>query len=131
MRNVIHQSVILPERAEVLFDMYMDASVHTTITSAPVTINKNDDGGFQAFNGVLSGIFLQVVKPSLIVQLWRSTQFNDSDPDSILILSFIPVGDEGRVDLVHLDVPDHDYKGVSEGWEKFYWVPWRKYLESQ
>jgi len=23
---------------------------------------------------------------------------------------------------------EHDYKGVTEGWEKFYWTPWRDYL---
>ena len=43
-------------------------------------------------------------------------QFNDNDPDSTLILTFTPVGAEGRIDLVHLDVPIHDHQGVTEGW---------------
>jgi len=50
------------------------------------------------------------------------------DLDSTLILSFQPEGANGRIDLVHLDVPDHDYNGVVEGWEKFYWTPWRSLL---
>ena len=25
---------------------------------------------------------------------------------------------------------DHDYDGVTEGWDKYYWKPWRAYLES-
>ena len=34
-----------------------------------------------------------------------------------------PEGDEGRIDLIHLDVPDQDYEGVFQGWEKYYWTP--------
>jgi hypothetical protein len=26
-------------------------------------------------------------------------------------------------------VPEEDFAGVSEGWPKFYWNPWRVYLE--
>ena len=72
--------------------------------------------------------------PRLIVQSWRSTKFGDDDPDSTLILMFLPDesdSNSGRIDLVHLDVPEHDFAGVTEGWQKYYWTPWRTYLEQQ
>ena len=50
------------------------------------------------------------------------------DPDSTLILSFQQEGADGRIDLVHLDVPEHDYNGVVEGWEKFYWAQCQQFL---
>jgi len=28
-----------------------------------------------------------------------------------------------------LDVPDHDFQDVTAGWQKYYWTPWRAYLE--
>lgn len=34
----------------------------------------------------------------------------------------------GRIDLVHVNVPCHDYRGVNQGWKNYYWKPWRKYL---
>ena len=34
----------------------------------------------------------------------------------------------GRIELVHVNVPEHDFAGVSEGWHIYYWVPWRAYL---
>ena len=37
--------------------------------------------------------------------------------------------DAGWIDLVHLDVPEHDFDGVTTGWEKYYWTPWRECLE--
>ncbi len=34
------------------------------------------------------------------------------------ILTFVPEGKAGRIDLVQLDVPVMDYQGVSQGWEQ-------------
>ncbi len=131
MRSIIHQSVLLPAPAPLLFDMYVDASQHAAFTGHPVTIGEEIGSEFRAFDGMLSGTILAVVRPRLIVQSWRSLNFNDEDPDSTLILSFEDQGEEGRIDLVHLDVPEGDYDGVTNGWEKFYWGPWREYLDSQ
>jgi activator of HSP90 ATPase len=131
MRSVIRQSTVLPAPADALFRMYMDPSTHEAITGAPVTIGVEVGAEFRAFDGMLSGSTLAVVSPKLIVQSWRSGNFDAGDPDSTLILSFCPEGEQGRIDLVHLDVPAGDFQGVTEGWEKFYWGPWRKYLESR
>jgi len=131
MRNIIFQTLVLPASAETLFEMYLDPNVHQAITGAPVIIGDKRGAPFEAFNGSLTGTTLEVVKPTLIVQSWRSTEFKDTDPDSTLILSFTPKGNEGRIDLIHLDVPDQDYDGVNEGWEKYYWDPWRNYIKGK
>lgn len=128
MRNVIRQTVVLPASAETLFDMYLDPAAHQAITGAPVDIGDERGSEFKAFDGALTGTILEVLKPRLIIQSWRSKVFKAEDSDSTLILSFTPESDEGRIDLIHLDVPDHDYDGVTQGWEKYYWAPWRAYL---
>ncbi len=131
MRNVIQQSVVLPASAESLFQMYLDPAAHAAITGNAVTIGAEPGAAFSAFGGQLSGTILAVVRPRLIVQAWRSTKFHAVDPDSTLILSFTPDdfdATHGRIDLVHLDVPDHDFQDVTEGWPKYYWTPWREYL---
>src|SRR5271163_1696257 len=106
MRSIISQSVVLPAPAERLFAMYIDPAKHAALT----------------------GAMLQIIPQRLVIQSWRSTKFNDGDPDSTLILAFTPEETNGRIDLVHLDVPDHNYHGVVEGWETHYWDPWRRYL---
>lgn len=129
MRSVIQQSIVLPARAETLFASYLDPETHAAITGSPVQIAAQPGAEFSAFGGALSGQILTLVAPRLIVQSWRSTPFKDSDPDSTLLLSFSDEGSgQGRIDLIHLDVPDHDNQGVTQGWEKFYWTPWRAYL---
>jgi activator of HSP90 ATPase len=130
-RRVIEQSVALPAPAESLYTMYMDPARHAEITGGKVVISARPGSKFSAFDGTLSGTTLAVVQRRLIVQSWRSKKFHASDPDSTLILAFVPHGEEGRIDLVHLDVPTHDYDGVNEGWEIYYWAPWRAHLERQ
>ncbi len=130
-RSVITQTVILPAAAQTLFKMYLNPIAHEAITGGPVVIGPDQGCEFRAFDGVITGTVLVVVTPTLIVQSWRSAEFKPNDRDSTLILSFTPRGEEAQIDLVHLDVPDHDYDGVTEGWEKYYWVPWRRYLQSR
>jgi uncharacterized protein YndB with AHSA1/START domain len=132
MRSTIQQSVLLPAPPETLFEMYLDPGLHAAFTGYPVAIGAEAGAPFQAFGGQLSGQILVVVRPRLIVQSWRSVKFNASDADSTLILGFSDDRSQpssGRIDLVHLDVPPHDYHDVIEGWHKYYWNPWRAYLE--
>jgi activator of HSP90 ATPase len=129
MRSIITDAVVLPAAAEKLFEMYLDPVQHAAFTGKPVTIGAEQGASFEAFDGMLTGTILHVIRPRLVVQSWRSCMFHAENPDSTLILTFTTEQNEGRIDLVHLDVPEHDYDGVVAGWKKFYWDPWREYLE--
>lgn len=108
--------------------MYLNPRKHAAITGHKVIIGSRAGSKFRAFNGALSGRMLHTVPGRLIVQAWRSTAFKKGDLDSTLILRFTPKGRHGRIDLVHVNVPDHDYRGVNNGWKQYYWRPWRRYL---
>ncbi len=129
MTRPIQQHVILPAPADTLFEAYLDPAGHTAITGSPATIGPNPGDKFEAFNGALSGHIIATIAPRLIVQAWRSTACKEDDLDSTLVLSFSDTDEGGRIDLVQVGVPEHDRVGVTEGWSKFYWDPWRKYLE--
>jgi activator of HSP90 ATPase len=131
MRNTIFKTVVLPAPADELYRMYMDAEVHGAFTGAPAKISDEPGSSFEAFGGLLKGTMLQVVKPRLIVQSWRSVNFAADDPDSTLIISFTPEDGDGRIDLVHVDVPDCDLQGVIGGWESRYFSPWLTYLQNR
>lgn len=131
MRSTIVKSVVLPASAAELFAMYMDSEVHGAFTGAPAKISVEPGSPFEAFGGLLKGTTLTVVKPRLVIQSWRSVNFADDAPDSTLIISFTPEDDEGRIDLVHLDVPENDFQGVNGGWESRYFEPWLSYLQNR
>jgi uncharacterized protein YndB with AHSA1/START domain len=126
-RNVT-LAVDLPASAAKLYRMYLDPKQHAAFTGAPVQIAARPGAKFVAFAGALTGTILQIVPNRLIVQSWRSTHFAKQDLDSTLVLSFYSQGHGARIELTHVNVADSDFAGVSEGWSKYYWVPWRTYL---
>ena len=131
MPRTIQLAVSLPAPPERLFDMYLNPVEHSAFTGSPVTISAQPGAEFRAFNDVLAGTILQVVPKRLIVQSWRSPHWGASDLDSTLILTFFPEADGGRIELTQVNVVDTDFAGVSSGWEKFYWTPWRAYLSHE
>lgn len=128
MPKLVRQSVTLPAPAKKLYAMYLSPGAHRAITGAKVVVSGRRGSRFSAFGGMLRGRTLYAVPGRLIVQAWRSTGWKKGDLDSTLILRFTPKGRSGRIDLVHANVPDHDYRGIQNGWKQYYWRPWRKYL---
>ena len=128
MPRTVTLAVDLPASAARLYRMYLDPKQHAAFTGAPVKIAARPGAPFVAFGGALSGTILQVVPNRLIVQSWRSTQFAKHDLDSTLVLSFWPMRRGARIELTHVNIADSDFAGVSEGWSRYYWIPWRAYL---
>jgi activator of HSP90 ATPase len=128
-RNVII-AASLSAPPDKLFDMYLDAEAHAAFTGFPVTIAARAGAPFRAFNDMLSGTIIHVAPKRLIVQTWRSANWPAAAVDSVLTLTFWSEKDGARIELVHVNVPAEDFAGVSQGWEKYYWTPWRAYLAS-
>lgn len=128
-RNVI-LAASFPTSPDRLFDMYLDPQEHAAFTGSPVSIEPRAGTPFRAFEGMISGSTLHIEPKRLIVQAWRSANWPTEAIDSTLILSFWPEDDGARIELVHANVADDDFAGVSRGWEYHYWNPWREYLSA-
>ena len=126
--QAIEQTVEFPVPADRLFDAYLDPQEHAKITGAEVSISREEGAEFRAFDGLIGGRNLVIVPKRMIVQAWRASHWKETDLDSILVLRFEPTQTGGRIRLTHVNVPEHDHQGVTEGWEKYYWTPWRACL---
>jgi activator of HSP90 ATPase len=122
-------TALMPATPQTLFDMYLDPASHAAFTGSSVTIDPRPGAPFRAFGGSISGTMLHIEPKRLIVQTWRSIHFSDEDIDSVLVLSFWPEEGGARIELTQVNVADRDFAGVSEGWEKYYWAPWRASLQ--
>lgn len=131
MFKIIHHTVTLPAPAEKLFDMYIDPKFHAAITGGPVVISPTAGSEFRAFDGMVLGKTLTVAPKSVIVQSWRGKDWKPGDRDSLLILTFTREGNAGKIELVHMYVPEREFDDVNQGWQKYYWKPWREYLEKE
>ena len=128
MTPAIQQSEEFNASPAELFELYMDSKKHSAATGGPAKISRKVGGAFTAWGGELWGKNLVIVPKRMIVQTWRSSHFKKGDADSILVITFSKAASGGRVDLVHVGVPEQDHAGVSQGWPKYYWEPWRAYL---
>ena len=129
MTRTIQQRAEFPASPEKLFEMYTDSKKHTGATGMPAKVSRKVSGNFTAFGGMISGRNMMVVPSRMIVQAWRASHWKKTDADSILIITFSKTRRGARVDLGHVNVPDHDHAGVTNGWPKYYWKPWRAYLK--
>ena len=131
MSGTVSLAVDLPATPGRLYDMYVNPKLHAAFTGAPVKIAARAGARFEAFGGAISGTILQVIPKRLLVQSWRSTHFGKRDLDSTLVLRFLPRGKGARIELTHVNVAERDFGGVSEGWSKYYFTPWRAYLDRE
>jgi hypothetical protein len=131
MTKTIQQSVRFAATPVQLFEMYMDSKKHSAATGGKATLSRKAGGAFTAWNKMLRGRNLMIVPNRMIVQSWRSVNFKPGDADSILILEFSKAPGGGQVDLVHVNVPQQDHKGVAKGWPLYYWKPWKKYIAAK
>jgi activator of HSP90 ATPase len=130
MTHLIEQRVTFSASEKTLFEMYLDSRKHSAATGAKAKISRKVGGSWSAHGGQIGGKNLMILPGRLIVQEWRSAQWRKEDV-SVLILKFSNHPGGARVDLVHAGVPEYDYKGVQNGWVKYYWKPWKKYLRKK
>ncbi len=130
MTPTISQRVKFAASPETLFEMYLDSKKHAAATGAPAKLSRKEGGAWSAHGGKIGGKNLLIIPGKLIVQAWRATFWKKHEL-SVLILTFEKAAGGALVELVHVGVPRHDQKGVRNGWPKYYWKPWKKYLASQ
>jgi len=130
MTPTISQQVKFSASPETLFGMYMDSMKHAASTGAPAKLSRKAGGAWRAHGGMIGGKNLLIVPGKKIVQTWRAG-FWKKDELSVLIMTFEKAPGGAIVGIVHVGVPQHDQKGVRNGWPKYYWKPWKKYLKAQ
>lgn len=128
MAKTIQQRVRFRVPPETLFETYVNSRRHSAAIGAPASVSRKVGGRFSAFNGALRGKNLAIVPKRLIVQAWRGSDWKKSELDSLLILTFRKAREGGEIGLVHANVPDHAYRGITKGWNSYYWRPWRRYF---
>ena len=129
MVKTITQTVLFKQATpQVLYKLYMDAKLHTAVTSAEAKITDEEGTDYSAHDGYINGKNLQLVKNKLIVQSWKGSDWKKSDLDSTFILVFEKQGEDTSVIMTHANIPEEHAKDIKDGWNQFYWKPWKEYL---
>ena len=132
MAKTIVQKVVFKNTVpKALYELYIDAKKHSTVTGAPAIISTKEGTKFSAHGGYITGKNLQLVKDKLIVQAWRAEDWQKSDIDSTFIINLEQDGKDVILHAIHANLPDKHADEINKGWHDYYWKPWKKYLSGK
>jgi activator of HSP90 ATPase len=124
-------SIVLPVKPEKAYKDWLDSAAHSAFTGSPAEIEPKIGGKFFAWEGYISGKTLELTQGKRIRQSWRTTEFPDDSPDSILEILFEPDGDGTRLTLIHTGIPDNQSAEYKKGWKEFYFDLMKKFYKSK
>ncbi len=129
MTTTIRQTVSLDAPPHAVFEALMDSKKHTAFTGAKASMSRKVGGKISAWDGYIEGTNLRIEKDKVIVQAWRTTEFEEGEPDSQVMFHLSKKGKGTRLMFVHSKVPDRLAESLRQGWIDSYWVPLKAYLE--
>lgn len=66
----------------------------------------------------------------MIKQTWRTTEFDDSEEDSVVEIQLIGYNDSSILTLTHTNLPKHGEQ-YKNGWNEHYSQPMLEYFSKQ
>jgi hypothetical protein len=97
------------------------------MTGGEADVNDSMSSKFSAWDGYISGTNRELNRPSLIVQDWRTVEFDDTDPDSRLEVHLEPTEGGTLITIRHSNLPDHGMQ-YKQGWIDNYFNPMKEYF---
>jgi activator of HSP90 ATPase len=130
--TTITQKVIISKVSpKQVYEAYVDPKKHSEFTSSEATGKPVVGGKFTAWDGYISGKFLELEEGKRVVQEWKSTDFPEGALPSRLELTFREVPKGTEIVMVHSNVPKDQEDETAEGWTEFYWEPLKQYFKKK
>ncbi len=120
-------SALIPATPEEIFDAWLDSQGHSEMTGSLARASAEPGAEFEAWDGYLRGSNLILERPGRIVQSWRSSNFDASDPDSQIEVLLEPKSGGTQVTIHHTGLPAHGRR-YETGWPEHYFEPMRSYF---
>jgi activator of HSP90 ATPase len=127
----IKLSIILPVKAIDLYNAWLDSKKHSLFTGAEAIASKKIDGEFTTWDEYITGKNIELKEGQFIKQSWRTSEFDESAPDSILELSFVEKGGKTKMSLYHYNLQKGDGEKYTDGWNEFYFEPMKAYFSGK
>ena len=118
----IQQKVIFKAAIHDVYEALMDSRKHARFTGAPVRMSRKPGGTFSAYDGHITGVNIELVPDTRIVQAWRGSDWPEGCY-SLVVFSLKTVNGGTRLDFTQIGVPAKEYKGIHAGWGEYYWEP--------
>jgi activator of HSP90 ATPase len=120
-------SDLIQAAPEDIYKAWLESKEHTKMTGGKANVSSKVGEPFNAWDGYIQGKNLELDHPGRILQAWRTTEFDSTDPDSRLEILLDPEGDGTRITIIHSDLPEHGMQ-YQQGWIDSYFDPMKAYF---
>lgn len=126
----IFQVIEIAATPSAVYKAYMDEEKHAKFTGMKASIDPVVGGKFETCNSRNSGFNLSLEPGKRIVQAWTHQDYPELQYSIVDI--FLEKTSEGtRIHFNQLAVPESCDGWLTEGWQKVYWKPLKKFLEGK
>lgn len=129
MKDKFNLKTQLSAEREKVFKAWLSSDGHSAMTGSPARIEPRVGGKFSAWDGYITGKTLELKPYSRIVQAWRTSEFEESDPDSRVEIELEAVKGGTRLTLTHSNIPAGQAESYKSGWEEWYFSPMQEYFK--
>lgn len=131
MSESVAVKFVIHAPAKAIYDAWLNSAEHSAMTGAKATASRLVGGAFTSWDGYIKGKNLLLLDSKKIVQSWRSSEFPENAPDSVLSVTFHEMNGITEVDLEHKDIPPGQGVQYQSGWIEFYANPMQKHFATK
>lgn len=121
-------SGLIPATHDRVYQAWLDSTMHTEMTGGLAAVSDVAGAAFTAWDGYIEGTNLELEPGKRILQKWRTSEFEDTDEDSLLEILFEPEDNQTRITILHSHLPAHGMQ-YKQGWIDSYLNPMRAYFK--
>lgn len=120
-------SALFDTTPETLYNTWLSSEGHAEMTGGEAHITDQVGDEFNAWDEYITGKNIALEPGKRIVQQWRTDEFSEDEPDSLLEIQLEAVDDKTKLTLHHSNLPEHGEQ-YKQGWEDHYFTPMREYF---
>jgi len=124
----IKQKEFIRAKPVEIYDAFLNDQKHTAFTGAKATCDRRVGGKFTAWDGYISGKNVKLENGRRIIQEWKTSEWPQGYPPSIIEFTFKQRGEGTEVKMVQSHVPATQASSYKQGWRDYYWAPLKKYF---
>ncbi len=128
--KTIRQTVNFKASPQAVYEMLMDSKKHSKFTESKAVISRKISGKISAYDGYIDGKNIKLIPNKKIIQQWRGIEWPEGHY-SIATFELKKTKTGTQLRFTQTNVPDEQYKAISDGWKEHYWNKMKKMLGKQ
>ena len=128
MKNGFTLTTVIPATPAEIYKAWLSTKGHTAMTGSAAKVDGKIGGKFTAWDGYILGSTLALEPDQRIAQAWRTSEFPDEAPDSLVEITLKETKSGTKITLTHSQIPAGQEDSYRQGWEDFYFKPMQAYF---